>query len=168
MPYTLWSRGRLLGDTDLGFVQVFSNVRMGWFRPSPLGDTLMSVLTGTGPALHRVGRLMRHPIRNATRAPVSDEDWPPPDIRSSTAYADLVSSVDELEAMQLQLRDPDGNVMEVEHIGVDDVEFKLALAAKRERRRLGVRREPWKEETEPGERYQIQVHFPGPQTVLAK
>src|ERR1043166_8607248 len=133
MPYTLWSRGRLLGDTDLGFVQVFSNVRMGWFPPSPLGETLMSVPTGTGPALHRVGRLMRHPIRSAIRAPVPEgSEWPPPDIRASTAYADLVSSVDELEAMQLQLRDPDGNVMEVEHLGIDDMEFKLSLISKRD------------------------------------
>src|ERR1051325_4097718 len=141
MSYTLWSRGRLLGETDLEFVQIFSNVRMGWFRPTAQGETLVSVLTGTGPALHRVGRLMRHPIRNATRAPVSDEDWPPPDIRASTAYADLVSSVDELEAMHLRWRDPEGNVREVGHIGVDGVESKLARAAKRERGRFGVRRE---------------------------
>jgi hypothetical protein len=169
MPFTLWSRGRLLGETDLGFVQIYSNMRMGWFHPSPLGAQLMSVLTGTGPALRKVGRLMRNPIRNAMRQPSNDDDgeWPK-DIRATTAYADLVSSVDELEALGIELRDPDGRTMEAEHIGIDDIEFKLSFISKRDRRRLGIDKpEPWRAE-EKDERYQIQVYFPGPRTLLVE
>jgi hypothetical protein len=171
MPYTLWSRGRLLGETDLGFVQVYSNMRMGWFHPSPQGETLMSVLTGTGPALKKVGRLMRSPVRAAMRKPSDHDDgeWPR-DIRATTAYADLVSSVDELEAMELELRDPEGMRVESEHVGIDDIEFKLSFISKRDRRRLGMNnRDTWREPDERNlmERYQIQVYFPGPKTLLA-
>ena len=162
MPFTLWSRGRLLGETDLGFVQIYANVRMGWFRPSDQGEKLMSVLTGTGPALRRVGKLMRNPVRAAMRPAGAREpgaEWPR-DVRATSAYADLVSSIDELEAMNLELRDPEGNVMEVEHLGVDDVAFKLSWISKRDRRRMGMAKdEPWS--IEENERYQIQVHFPG-------
>ena len=163
MPYTLWSRGRLLGETDLGFVQVFANHRMGWFRPSPQGEALMPVLTGPGPALKAVGKLMRDPVRSMTRSRESDTpgDYPS-DIRTTTEYADLVSSVDELESMELQLRDPAGATMQIEHVGIDDTEFKLSFLSKRERRRWEKLSapEPWEPQREPFPRYQIQVHFP--------
>jgi hypothetical protein len=172
MPYTLWSRGRLLGETDLGFVQIYSNLRMGWFRPSAQGEGLMSVLTGTGPALRKVGRLMRNPLRNAMRiAPDNDEEEWPRDIRATTAYADLVSSVDELESMAIELRDSDGRRVETEHIGIDDMEFKLSFLSKRDRRRLGIDKpEPWRAPIaeEKHERYQIQVYFPGPKTLVTE
>lgn len=163
MPYTVWSRGRLLGETDLGFVQIYSNMRMGWFRPSAQGSPLMSVVTGTGPALHKVGRMMRNPLRAAMRRSEDNDggEWPR-DIRSTTAYADLVSSIDELEALQLQLRDADGNVLETEHIGIDDTEFKRKLIPKKMRRELEP--ELWEENPD---RYQIQVYFPGPRRLLS-
>jgi hypothetical protein len=164
MPYTLWSRGRQLGHTDLGFVQVYSNMRMGWFRPSEEGRKLMSVLTGTGPALHRVGKMMRNPRRVAMRRPEEEGGGWPRDIRATTAYADLVSSVDELEAMDLQLRDADGVVVQTQHIGVDDAEFKRRLIPKKLRRELQLDPEPWEREDE--DRYQIQVYFPGPRRLL--
>jgi hypothetical protein len=167
MPYTLWSRGRLLGESDLGFVQIYSNMRMGWFHPSPEGEKLMSVLTGTGPALRKVGRLLGNPIRKAMRGTSDQADggWPK-DIRATTAYADLVSTVDELEAMELELRDGDGTRLETEHVGIDDVEFKLSFIPKHQRRRLGIMKpEPWRS-GERQERYQIQVYFPGAKTPM--
>ena len=162
MPYTLWSRGRMLGETDLSFAQVRANHRMGWFHPSPQGDALMPVLTGPGPALKAVGKLMRDPLRSVTRSRQSDSsgEWPS-DIRTTTEYADLVSSVDELEAMELQLRNSDGAVMEVEHVGIDDTEFKKSFLLKRERKRGDTlcAPEPWAPPVEPCSRYQIQVYF---------
>jgi hypothetical protein len=165
MPYTVWSRSRLLGETDLGFVQVYSNMRMGRFSPSPLGASLMSVLTGTGPALHKVGRMMRNPLRAAMRRPEDNDgaEWPR-DIRSTTAYADLVSSVDELEALELQLRDSAGCIMETEHIGIEDSEFKKSLIPKRVRRELELDLDPW--EGDHPDRYRIQVYFPGAHRLL--
>jgi hypothetical protein len=167
MSFTLWSRGRLLGESDLGFVQIYSNMRMGWFHPSPQGEKLMAVLTGTGPALRKVGRLLRNPIRTAMRQP-SDRDegeWPK-DIRRTTAYADLASSIDELESMELELRDESGQRVQTDHVGVEDMEFKLSFISKRDRRRLGIDDDkPWRTE-EKRERYQIQVYFPGPRVAI--
>jgi hypothetical protein len=164
MPYTLWSRGRMLGETDLGFVQVFENHRMGWFHPSTVGEGLMPVLTGPGPAMKAVGKLMRDPLRMATQpqADGAGEEWPA-DIRTTTQYADLVSSIDELESMQLQLRDPDGVIMEVDHVGIDDTEFKKSFLSKRDRRRLEklAKPEPWEPPATEFPRYQIQVFFRG-------
>jgi hypothetical protein len=164
MPYTLWSRGRLLGETDLGFVRVFANHRMGWFHPSPQGVVLMPVLTGPGPALKAVGKLMRGPVRSARRSRDANMtgDYPT-DIRTTTEYADLVSSVDELESMDLAMRDPDGAIMEIDHIGIDDTKFKLSFLSKRERRRWAklCAPEPWEPAQEQAPRYQIQVYLPG-------
>lgn len=163
MPYTLWSRGRLLGETDLGFARVYANHRVGWFHPSPQGEALMSVLTGTGPALKAVARLMRNPLRssNRSRHGGSIGEWPS-DIRTTTEYADLVSSVDELESMDLQLRDPDGRIMTVEHVGIDDMQFKSRRLPKRQRKLPAARTdaEPWSD-VATVRRYQIQVYFPG-------
>jgi hypothetical protein len=164
MPYTLWSRGRLLGETDLGFARVFANHRMGWFHPSPLGATLMPILTGPGPALKAVGKLMRDPARSPRRSREATvpEDYPA-DIRSTTEYADLVSSVDELESMDLEMRDSDGAIMEIDHVGIDDTKFKLSFLSKRERRRWAklCRPEPWEPPQQQLPRYQIQVYLPG-------
>lgn len=154
----------MLGETDLGFVQVFANHRTGWFHPSPVGEALMPILTGPGPALRAVGKLMRDPIRKVTR-PREDEtpgEWPA-DIRQTTQYADLVSSVDELESMELEVRDPDGVVLQVEHVGIDDMEFKKSFIPKRIRKRWERedKTEPWEPPLEPFPRYQIQVYFVG-------
>jgi hypothetical protein len=37
MCYTLWSRGRLLGETDLGFVFRHYGIRVEWFHPTRWG-----------------------------------------------------------------------------------------------------------------------------------
>ena len=64
--------------------------------------------------------------------------------------------------MELQVRDPDGVVMEIEHVGIDDMEFKKSFLSKRERRRWDklCTPEPWEPPTEAFPRYQIQVYFP--------
>ena len=161
MPYTLWSRGRLLGESDLGFVQVWENVRFGWFHPSPAGEKLMPVLTGTGPALMKLNKMMRNPMRAMMRGKDDEPDAEfPRDIRATTAYADLVSIVDELEGLELELRDPDGKVVEVEHMGIDDTEWKVSLVPKQLRRKAGLNPEPW-EQSDPRQRYQLQVHLRG-------
>jgi len=42
--YTVWSRGTLIGETDLDFWQITKNFRTGWFLPAANVDRLMSVL----------------------------------------------------------------------------------------------------------------------------
>jgi hypothetical protein len=57
MPYTLWSREQLLGETDFEFYKGSGPRRAGVFRPTPLGVTLLPTLTGIGPALLGFGQL---------------------------------------------------------------------------------------------------------------
>ncbi|HET9424088.1 MAG TPA: hypothetical protein VFO55_01855 [Gemmatimonadaceae bacterium] len=154
----------MLGESDLGFVQVFENLRAGWFHPSPAGEKFMRVLTGTGPALMTLSKMMRDPVAELARGLDSDPDAEfPRDIRLTTQYADLVSIVDELEAMQLELRDADGTVVETETIGIDDTEWKVTLIPRRLRRKIDRTDgpEPWQPGSPPVPRYQIQVRLRG-------
>ena len=104
--YTIWSRGRLLGETDLGFVFRFEGVRTGWFHPTALGDRLMPIATGVSPALRTLGMIGPDP----------------------TAQADVQSAVDQAQALELELRGPDGAVIATEDIGIIDTHYLLELA----------------------------------------
>ena len=48
MPYTIWSHGRLVGETDLGFDYDSGNCRAGNFFPTEFGETLMPILAKAG------------------------------------------------------------------------------------------------------------------------
>lgn len=164
MPYTLWSRARLLGESDLGFVQVWENVKFGWFHPSRVGETFMPVLTGTGPALMKLSRMMRNPVREAIRPPDDATECEfPRDIRRTSAYADLVSISDQLEALELELRDPDGRPVPVDDLAIDDTHWKMSLVPRKIRRKIDrmYGPEPWEPETPPLPRYQMQVRLRG-------
>ena len=106
MQYTLCSRGRLLGETDLGFVYREGGFRCGWFHPTALGDRLMPAATGVPPAM-RTERLIG------------------PD---ATARADVLSAVDQEQALELQLRGPDGAVIATEDIAIIDTHYLLSIA----------------------------------------
>jgi hypothetical protein len=49
MPYTVWSRGRLVGESELAYAQAFPDMRMGDFQPSPVGETLLPIILGVAP-----------------------------------------------------------------------------------------------------------------------
>lgn len=104
--YTLWSRGRLLGETDLGFIFRPDGFRMGWFHPTALGDRLMPIATGVSPALRTLCMIGPDP----------------------TAQADVQSAVDQAEALELELRGPDGAAIATEEIGIIDTHYLLELA----------------------------------------
>jgi len=104
MRYTLWSRGRLVGETDLEFIFRVNGLRCGWLHPTEVGDRLMAAATGVPPrSLVMIG----------------------PD---ATARADLLSAVDQEEALELQLRGPSGAVIATESIGIVDTQYLLSLA----------------------------------------
>ena len=127
MPYTLWSRGRLLGKTDLGFRPVFPKFRAGEFTPTELGERVLPIFASLRPALSALrdvtdGALMANPdARDA-------DDWPPQSVRNTTAYADAMSLADELDSLALELRDDDGTVIKTEDIAIQDTEQLLAMA----------------------------------------
>ena len=106
MRSTVWSRGRLLGETDLGFIFRENGFRCGWLHPTVLGDRFMSAATGVAPALRTVSIIG-------------------PD---ATARADLLSAVDQEEALELQLRGPAGAVIATESIDIVDTQHLLSIA----------------------------------------
>ena len=126
MPYTLWSRGRLLGQSTLGYAQARPGLRAGDFEPTDLGHKLMPIITGVGPALKSLYEVAKeHPL--AAGQADGDPDFPKA-VRQTTVYADAVSIADELESLALELRDEHGHVVPTEHIWINDTEYLLARA----------------------------------------
>jgi hypothetical protein len=103
--YRLWSRGRLLGETDLGFIYRENGFRCGWFHPNELGERLMPDATGVAPAI-RIDFIIG------------------PD---QTARADIRAAGDRQDALALELRRSDGVLIETEHIAIIDTEYLLSL-----------------------------------------
>lgn len=129
MPYTVWSRGRLIGQSTLGYKRAAPGMLAGDFEPSPMGEKLMPIITGVGPALRGLHRVADDVVRVAEGQADGDPtgDYPA-DVRRTTEYADAMSLVDELDSLRLELRDPDGVVVPTEMIAVNDTEYLLARA----------------------------------------
>ena len=169
MPYTLWSRGRLLGHSELSFARTAAaSLRVGEFAPTPVGERLMPVILGVGPALDAFYDLAIDAREDAIAKgePVAADDWPE-SVRSTTEYADSVASQDELDSLCLELHDDAGKVVKTDWISLQDVERLAALgheAMRRDAEELGLdfddddRPEPW--EPEPA-KYQIMVMLEG-------
>jgi hypothetical protein len=118
--YTIWSRGRLIGETDLAFFRVISRCRFGSFHPNAEGERLMPVVASVLPAL----RAYLH--RDAADA-LSDSIVQPP-LRGSTLFADLAEAWQHLHALDLELRREDGSVVPTSHIGIRDTQQLIELA----------------------------------------
>lgn len=116
MPFTLWSRGRKLGETELDYVRCFEKHRMGDFHPTEQGEKLMPVITGVAKALH-----------NLARSTEGREDT------GAAEYADTSAAQVHFDALGLELRGPDGSVVPTEWIDVRDTEFLLSLVEEHER-----------------------------------
>src|SRR3954468_3858137 len=98
MPYTLWSRSRLLAETDLAWFQTHSNRKTGWLTLSAEGEKLISVITAPSWAFKRLHKMIRR--RELTSVePAKTTGGYSAAVRRSTAFADMVSSHDELEAL---------------------------------------------------------------------
>jgi hypothetical protein len=116
MPYTLWSRGRLLGESELDYRRAFARHRMGDFHPTDVGSRLMPIATGVSPAGVELSRkIMRTSGRLDDAA------------RNTSEYADFAAAADHCEALALELRAPDGSVIPTEWIDVRDLDFLTSL-----------------------------------------
>jgi hypothetical protein len=124
MRYTVWSRGRLIGETDLGFVPLIPALRSGSFHPNTEGERLMPVVAAVSPVM----RAYLH--RNATDA--SGGGFVLPELRGSTLFADLAESFHHVEALELELRREDGSVVPTACIGIQDTHWLLELAEQEE------------------------------------
>ena len=124
--YTLWSRDRLLGHTDLHYETGFRDSRMGDFVPTPFGERLMPTITSlsrTAIDLSRYSRQLHAEAGSATSAAEHAEL-----LRRSTEYADCAAAENHCAALQLELRGPDGAIVPTVSIGIRDTEYLLSLA----------------------------------------
>jgi len=165
MPYTVWSRGRLIGESELAYARSLPGLRAGDFEPSPIGEKLMPIIVGVGPALKVLygvaAEVRRDDERNGRTIPMGEF---PPSVRATTEYADAMSLHDELESLSLELHDLQGALVKTDWISVRDMQRLVAEA----RAELAQEcpemvweedeREPW--EPEPP-RYQIMVGLEG-------
>ena len=105
MTYSLWSRGRLIGRTDLGFVYRENGCRCGWFHPNELGEKLMPAATGISPAMRAAYEAGKDVLRDP----------------------DFLSACDYEHALEMRLHGPNGDVNETEMIGITDTHYLLSI-----------------------------------------
>ena len=120
MPYTLWSRGRLIGHTDLGFVRVVPTTRMGWFHPTPVGEKVMPIAVAVPPVIQAYVERARQLDGDATAVQAQ--------LDRSTEGADLSAAFNHFEALEFELRREDGSVVPTDSIGIQDTHRLLGLA----------------------------------------
>lgn len=117
MPYTLWSHGRLLGESELDYERVLARYRMGDFHPTDVGSRLMPIATGVSPAGIELSRRM-----GSSGLKLFDDA-----LRRTSEYADFAAADDYYEALALELHSPDGSVIPTEWIDVRDLELLASL-----------------------------------------
>lgn len=121
MRYTVWSHGRLIGETDLGFRRVINESRSGWFHPNAEGERLMPVVASVLPAM----RAYLH--RDAVDG--QGDPMVQPALHGSTLFADLAEAFQHLLSLDLELRREDGFVVPTSKIGIQDTQQLRELAA---------------------------------------
>jgi hypothetical protein len=107
-------------------VRCIDKLRSGDLYPTEIGENLLPIVTAVSPAFIELSRATRHMVdalasEEAIRSRCDA-------IRLTTEHADAAAASDRREAMELELRGPDGAVIPTEDIDVRDTEFMLALA----------------------------------------
>lgn len=121
MRYTVWSHGRLIGETDLGFRRLVNASRSGWFHPNADGERQMPVIASVLPAM----RAYLH--RDAVDA--QGDPMVQPALHGSTLFADLAEAFQHLLSLDLELRRDDGSVVPTSNIGIQDIQQLRELPA---------------------------------------
>lgn len=108
----------MVGESDLDYERVFPDSCFGDFIPTEYGEKLMPIVTGVSRALLELSR---------TRD--KWQDLPLPNrrdvMRSTTEYGDTKAAEDQFEALELELRGPNGAVIPTSCIGIQDTEWLL-------------------------------------------
>lgn len=165
MTYTLWSRGRLLGQSELDFVRALPRHRAGHFYPTVTGEKLMAIATGVSPAGINLARMIAATLERAGDGSLDEK------ARQTSEWADLAAARAHSDALALELRGLDGSLIPTEWIDIRDTEFLLSLARDDDLDVVGAGCVPWDlvEESwdrdpafdygpeEPFPRYQIQI-----------
>jgi hypothetical protein len=120
VPYSVWSRGRLIGHTDLGFIRLIDVCRSGSFHPTAEGARLMPAVASRLPAM---GAYLHRDARDA-----AGNGLVRPELQGSALFADLAEAFQHVEALELEIRREDGSVVPTSAIGIQDTHDLIALA----------------------------------------
>lgn len=107
MRYTLWSRGRLLGYTELDLPHVQEHIRMGFIEPTAEGLRVLPDATGVPAAAHALAKAAKRAVNRRETG--------------LTEFADFLSACDRREALGLELRDEADVVLGCEWIQINDL-----------------------------------------------
>ena len=119
MPYTLWSRGILVGVTDFALGDKHNRHLAGVFHPAETGMMLLPAITAMAPALFDLHARMEHEHLSEKDAE-TNPDRVLEVFEQSPEGQRVIASAKEVE--QLELRAPSGQVLEIESILVSDLE----------------------------------------------
>jgi len=113
MQYTVWSRGELIGSTDLGFRGVgFDRCRSGHFLPNARGDELMEELASDS---HCMRAYMHRDYRDADGNDLLDREYV-----NCDWFADVAGHLHQTAQFELVLRDENNVALSVAEIGIQD------------------------------------------------
>jgi hypothetical protein len=105
MRYTLLSRGRIVGHTDLDVLTITPTMRQGFVVPTGAGRALLADATGVWRAIAEVKRGCRAAVRERT----AGDD------------ALILAAMSRREAVDFELRDEHGVVFDCEYIRITDL-----------------------------------------------
>lgn len=108
MRYSLLSRGRTLGYTELDLPHVDDCIRMGLIEPTDDGVRFLPDATGVSAAAGALANAARRAARGHGDA--------------ITEFADFRAACDRREALNLELRDEMGVLLQYEWIQVNDID----------------------------------------------
>jgi hypothetical protein len=125
MPFTLWKRGILIGETDLEIAKPGDRRRAGVLHPTPAGMMALPALTAMAPALFALGESM-------SGLPLSDDAVERNGEAALEVFERSLEGRKVLAAAEqiaeLELRDTDGKPVAFDSILVTDLE-ELVIAS---------------------------------------
>ena len=114
MLYTVSSRGRTIGVTDLGFMRLGGVNRSGYFHPNEEGERLVPSIAAGVPAMRAY--MCRDTIDAHGRSIVQ------PQMIGSTVFADIAEALHRTAEFELAVHREDGSLVPTEQIGIQDTE----------------------------------------------
>lgn len=123
MPYTVWSHGRLLGETELAYVRCMHKHRAGDFHPTEFGETVMPIANGERVAMKEFAKVMRHVPLGSDDESVAARKKYRASPQAKAAEAECEAATERCNALALELRRADGSIVPTEDIDIRDTEL---------------------------------------------
>lgn len=120
MRYTVASRGRPIGHTELAFTPIGGPSRSGWLHPNEEGERVLPVVASRLPAMRA---FLHRDVRDADGRPMVRQE-----LLTSTLFADLAEALHRVEALELTLHDERGALIPTSVIGIEDTKQLIELS----------------------------------------